>query len=312
MFAGIDQPVAALGFAEFNFDDTGVPALNYSVECAVTYCVKEYNRSVVQGNLVSNVLSTHYGKVTGDPDAYGDLSWSAEVNGTNFTADSLLGYGTGIGILTGYLIGNTTHDYAGTCDATRGRSCSVPVTSNSGTYGAISTEAWQGIDLTPDFMTVLENANAVMSEILQRYGNVSVAGENAVTKSFVVVRWAWIALPATFVLFGLMLLGLTVWETARPQAPTWKSSLLPVLYRYVQVGDGRRNPVAEEHASPRSRPAPDGSLMSSNLVSRFAAEAEATVSRLSKETTAVQVWHLQSLETKQADTKRWWHWLKWW
>ena len=313
-FAGIDEPVAAIGFAEFDFDHRGLPALNYSLECAVTYCVKEYNRSVVQGNLVSNVLSTHYGTVSGDPDAYSDLSWSATVNGTSFTVDAFLGYGTGIGTMVGYMLGNTTHAYSGGCSASDGWSCTAPVTSNSGTYGAISAEAWQGIDLTLDFTTVLDNVNTLMSEILQQYGNVTVVGENAVTQSFVVVRWAWIALPATVVFFGLIVLGLTVWETMRLQAPSWKSSLLPLLYRYVHVendsAEGQRNRVAKGPASNRSPPASDGYLRSSNLVSRFALEAEATVTRLIKETTALQVWQLQSLETVQADTKRWWQWLK--
>lgn len=239
-----------------------------------------------------------------------------KVNGTIFTADAFLGCGAGIGTMVGDLLGNTTHEYAGGCSASDGWSCSAPVSSNSGTYGAASTEAWQGVDLTPDFTTVLENVNTLMSEILQQYGNVTVVGENAVTQSFVVVRWAWIALPATVVFFGLMVLGFTVWETTRLQAPSGKSTLLPLLYRYVRVDDGsaegQRTIVAKEPASYRSPPARDGCLVSSNLVSRFAVEAEATVTRLSKETTALRVWDLQSLETTQTATKRWWEWLKRW
>jgi hypothetical protein len=315
-FAGIDEPVAAIGFAEFNLGDNGVPVLNNSLECAVTYCVKEYKRSVVEGNLVSNVLSTHYGKVTGDPNAPSGLSWSATVDGTSFEADPFLMYGTGIGTLTGYVLGNTTHSYKGKCLASRNWSCSAPVTSNSGTYGALNTEAWQGIDLTPDFMPVLENVNTLMSDIVQQYGNVSMVGENAVTKPFVVVRWAWIALPATVVFFGLMLLSLTVWETIRLQAPSWKSSLLPLLYRHIHVDDGsvegRNNPVAAEPASTRSPPTPDACFASSNLVSKFEVEAEATITRFTKERTGLQVWQLQSLEIIQEDTKRWWQRLKWW
>lgn len=49
-FAGIQGPVVALGYAEFGFDaNTGLPSLNNSLECALTYCVNEYNRSVVEG-----------------------------------------------------------------------------------------------------------------------------------------------------------------------------------------------------------------------------------------------------------------------
>ena len=307
--------MAAIGFAEFNFGDSGLPVLNNSLECALTSCVKEYNRSVVQGILVSNVLSTHYGQVSGDPNAPVDLSWSAEVNGTSFRADSYLTYGTGVGTLVEYLLGNTTHTYSGRCELSSNWSCSAPVTSNSGTYSAFSTEAWQGIDLSSDFTTVLENANTLMSEIAQQYGNVSVVGFDAVTKSFVVVRWGWIALPATVVFFGLMVLGLTVWETTRLQAPSWKSSLLPLLHRYVHVdagAEGRNHPVATDLAATRSSPTRDGCFTSSNLVSKFEVEAEATVDRLTKETTGLQIWRLQSLEITQENRKGWWQRLKWW
>ncbi|KIW33987.1 uncharacterized protein PV07_00793 [Cladophialophora immunda] len=315
-FAGINEPVAAIGFAEFDVDDNGVPALNNSLECAMTYCVREYSTSVVQGNLVLDVLSTHYGKVDGDPDAASGLSWSAEVNGTSFTADDFLTYGTGIGTLTGYVLGNSTHSYKGSCLASSNWSCSAPVTSNSGSVEGLSTEAWKGVDLTPNFAAVVEDANTVMSQIVQQYGNVSVIGDNAVLKTFVVVRWAWITLPAAIVLFGVGCLGLTVWETSRMQAPSWKASLLPLLYRYVDVdessAEGRSNTAAA--AGPvTGQPSrePDDGFTCSNLVSEFQAEAEATATRFTRRAPKLQIWQLQSLEIIQKDPKTWWQRLKW-
>lgn len=315
-FAGIDEPVAAIGFAEFNFGDNGVPVLNNSLECAVTYCVKEYNRSVVQGNLVSNVLSTHYGRVIGDPNVSSYLVWLAEVNGTSFIAGPILTYGTGIETLADYVLGNTTYEYRGSCFSSRNWSCSAPVTLGNRINGASSNVAWQGIDLTSDFTKVLENMNTLMSDIVQQHGNVSIVGENAVTKQFVVVRWVWLTLPATVIFFGLIVLGLTVWETIRQQAPSWKSSLLPLIYRHIHMNDGRAggrsNPVAAEPATTRSPPMSDGCFTSSNLVSKFEAEAETTVTRLTKDTTGSQIWQLQSLEIVPEDTKRGWQRFKWW
>ena len=306
-FAGIDEPVAAIGFAEFTIDDDGVPALNHSQECAVTYCVREYKPSVVQGALILNVLSTHYGKVSRDPETSSGLSWSAEVNGTNFTADSFLAYGVGIGTLTNYLLGNSTHSYGGQCEANNDTwSCSIPVTSNSGTLEAYSTEAWQGIDLTPDFTGVLDNANTLTSQIVQRYGNVSVVGDNAVTKTFVVVRWPWITLPAAIVLFGVVTLALTLWETSRMQAPSWKASLLPLLYRYVHV-DGSSvegsNSLGTGPGASRPPTEPDGWFAGSNLVSEFQVEAEATATRFTRDRSKLHIWQLQSLEIVQKDKK---------
>jgi hypothetical protein len=332
-FAGIDEPVAAIGFAEFTITDDGVPALNHSQECALTYCVREYNPAVVHGNLILNVSSTHYGRVSrDDPDTASGLTWSAEVNGTNFTADSFLAYGVGIGTLTNYLLGNSTHSYRGQCEANDDTwSCSIPVTSNSGTLEAYSTEAWRGIDLTSDFTAVLDNANTLTSQIVQRYGNVAVAGDNAVTKTFVVVRWPWITLPAAIVSFGVLTLALTLWETSRMRAPSWKASLLPLLYRYVHVDGGGSSSVEGSNGHvdggdsdvegssngvvgtrPPSEPDGRGWFAGSNLVSEFQVEAEATATRLTRDRSKLHMWQLQSLDIVQKDQKRWWQRRKRW
>lgn len=315
-FAGIDEPVAAVGFAGLDIDDNGVPALDNSLECAVTYCVREHNASVVQGNLVLNVLSTHYGKVSGDTEASSGSSWSAKVNGTLFTVDDLLRYGAGIGTLTGYLLGNTTHDYMGGCRASNTWGCSVPVTTNSGTLEALSTEAWRGIELTPNFTAVLENANTLTSQIVQQYGNVSVSGENAVNKTFVVVRWAWITLPAAVVFFGVCTFALMVLETSRMQAPRWKASLLPLLYRYVHVDDssveGRPIGVAPGPAPVQPFPRADDWSTASSLVSVLEVEAEATATQFTRDIAKPQTWRLESIEIVQNEKAKWWQSLKWW
>jgi hypothetical protein len=297
-FAGLDGPVAAIGFAEFGLGNDGVPSLNNSLECAMTYCVKEYKRSVVRGKLVSDVLSTHYGGIARDVEHPSVLSWTANVNGTPFSAGTSISfYGTGIATLAGYMVGNATNWYSGSCSATQDWSCTAPSMGGNANliYSALSTDAWEGIGLTPNFTTVLENANTLLSEIFQQYGNISQAGDDAVTKSFVVVRWAWIALPAAVVIFGLMILGLTVWETTRLKAPIWKSSLLPLLYRFTDVVGGA-GPVAEDPNSPRMTAVPSGHSAATNLVSNFEVEAEATSSRLAGDTTGPRLWRLQSLE----------------
>ena len=306
-FAGIDEPVAAIGFAEFNLNDYGVPVLNNSLECAITYCVKEYSRSVVRGNLVTDVASTHYGKVTEGP---AGLGWVAHVNNTNFTVDSIIMYGAGIGTMASYLLGDSTHGYQGDCTINGTGICPLPVTSNGGTYNASYPQAWEGVDLTPDFATVLKNVQSLLSDTVQSYGNVSVAGDNAITKTFVIVRWEWIALPAAIVFFGLLVLLITVWQTSRLKAPKWKSSLLPLLYRYADVDDasaeGERSSRPAQPPPSQLRPAPVGHFASSNRVSYFEVEAKATKTRLTKESTGWQVWRLQSLETIHQASKRWW------
>lgn len=294
-FAGVEGPVVALGYAEFGFNpNTGQPFLNNSLECALTYCVSEYNRSVVEGNLVSNILSTQYGAVSGNPGTTENLSWSAKVNGTDFTVDSFLMYGSGVGTLVQRMVGQTNYVFGGHCLASNDWSCDdTPVYSDSN-YSSVQ---WEGIDLTADFSVVVENANAIVSEIVQQYGNISVAGQNSTTKSFVIVRWPWIALPLAVVLLGMLTLGLTVWETNRLEAPLWKSSLLPLIYRYKHDDDDlqQQKPSSPGQAAAQPQILLKGSDPQSDLVSRFKVQAETTLASLSKDEPAQGVWMLQSI-----------------
>lgn len=142
-------------------------------------------------------------------------------------------YGSGVGTLVQSMVGQTNYGLSGVCLASKDWSCdNEPQYLMTGNYSSIQ---WEGIDLTADFSVVVKNANAVVSEILQQWGNISIAGQNSTTKSCVIVRWPWMALPLTIVLLGMLTLGLMVWETHRSDAPSWKSSLpsvdLPVQAR---------------------------------------------------------------------------------
>lgn len=319
-FAGIDNPVAAIGFAEFghSLEGPGAPVLQKSLECALTYCVKEFNRSVVQGSLVSNVLSEHYGKVF---DGASDQSptWAAVVNGTNFSSyDTQIGgeyYGAAIATLLSHLLGNETYIYAGVSEGTAANvSFQVNWTNDTGFIHSLYPDAWPSIDLG-NITTVLENMEATMSDIMQQYANSSVTGMLAVTKPFVVVRWPWITLPATSILVGLIIFGMTVWETRRLDAPKWSSSLLPLLYRHFPRDSGTatgNNGSADGVTDKEARSTASELLDGSNLVSRFEIEAEATTLRFSKVGLGHRTWQLQSLEVVYKDEKSWWHRLKWW
>lgn len=310
-FAGIHVPVASIGFAEFEVDEF-VPKLNRSLECALTYCVKQFNRTVTQGVLESDVVSTHYGSVTGNStESRGSgLLWSTIVNGTNFSSSSI-GYGA-IATMVDFLLGNATHVYNGGCGINQ-PDCLPKQVDNAGIY-ASHADAWQGIDLTEDFSALLKNTESMMSQIIQQYGNDSILGDNTVSKQFVIVRWPWITLPATIVLLGLLILVLTVLESWRSQAPSWKSSLLPLLYRYSAVDDNRPIPQSDSKAPTAigEKPAAEDELANSNNVSKFELEAEATVTHFFGKPAAGQVWQLQSLHVMHGTKDKWWQRLKLW
>ncbi|EXJ92765.1 hypothetical protein A1O3_01317 [Capronia epimyces CBS 606.96] len=309
-FAGVEGPVVALGYAEFGLNSqTALPFLNNSLECALTYCVNEYDRSVVEGNLVSNVLSTQYGAIIGHSGTIYDLSWSAKVNGTEFTVEPFM-YGAGMDTLARAMVGRTTYSISGNCLEKNNWRCSdTPGFSLEGNYSSVK---WEGIDLVDDFSLVVSNANSIVSDVVQQYGNLSVAGHNTTTKSFVVVRWPWITLPLAIVLLGMLTLGITIWETHHLGGPSWKSSLLPLIYCYKHdhddgdEDDGRRQRSFSSGQATVQAPIPilpvsqsrlvfdsdsgsgsgSGSGPESDLVSRLEVQAERTFARLSKDESA--------------------------
>lgn len=169
-------------------------------------------------------------------------------------------------------------------------------------------QSWQGIDFTEDFSRVVANANEMMSDILQQYGTASMKGFNAVTETFVVVRWPWIVLPATVVLAGLATFALIVRDTRKVNAPKWSSSLFPLLYRHVDVD--------ENHLKARGchELQPDGvSASGSNLISHFGLQADATRFCFEKAVSDYELWQLRSIEVvHKPPQKRLWHKLKAW
>ena len=246
-YAGLVGSTMRLGYAEFDFD-ARVPLLQLksAFDCGLTYCVKEYKRSVVAGNLVSETLSTQFGTLVNPlaTDLNG-MTWTAVVEGRNYTAPEWLYYG--IGDLVQIALGQSTYTSAGWCYKNNDWRCDEPwYVRRLDNY---SNPQWEGIDLTANFALVVENAIVVYSDVGQQYGDIPVSGQNSLTKPFVVVRWPWIALPLTVILLGLVTLGLTVWETHRLRAPSWKSSLLPLIYRY---NHWERYRYSEQHPGQRA------------------------------------------------------------
>lgn len=69
------------------------------------------------------------------------------------------------------------------------------------------------------------------------------------------VRWAWITLPAILAAMTMFcLLPLTVYATLRADVPTWKESLLPLVFRgpLVHRGQGRQSDEEDEARAPVS------------------------------------------------------------
>lgn len=62
LYAGVSNPPLAFGFPDLKVSlNTAQPLVNEVLKCTFTFCINEYNRSIVGGTLVSNIVATEYG-----------------------------------------------------------------------------------------------------------------------------------------------------------------------------------------------------------------------------------------------------------
>ena len=205
-FAGLDGPVLALGYLELGLNPTtGQPVVKEALECALTFCVREYDRSVIEGTLVSNIVSTHYGLATthsfsSKPGPIPALDWSAQVNGSTFVAAA---DNSAVSLpLTAWCVhtGNTTNRYVGDCEVAPQRSsneveCLIPA-SQIEPVGNCSTLVCSTLDFGANFTKVVENVGQVLTDIIQEQGNIQIKGQAFRTVVQVSVRWGWVVYPA--------------------------------------------------------------------------------------------------------------------
>jgi hypothetical protein len=73
-----------------------------------------------------------------------------------------------------------------------------------------------------------------------------VSGTVWTTETYVAVDWPWLLYPATLVLGAIILLALTAIHSHRCGLRTWKSSMLPLLYRSLDPNLLARQPVLQD------------------------------------------------------------------
>jgi hypothetical protein len=237
--AGIKSPLAA--FSSIMLDESG--DLSEALECAVSFCVHEYNTVVKNGTFTSYSQSTSYGT------PYNNIGVIVDARLYAVSALSILNMNAGLcdaalGTITGtrYPIYSFHHEEGGMhIDGVNGA---------TGSTLAPSSLEIAAIDDQRNFSKVLENIASSLNNYLQRYATDQVPGEVLVQETYVHVRWPWLVLPIALVLVGILTLLHTIWQTKRQKAVVWKSSILPLLYRgLVQLG----SIFDDKAASPSSR-----------------------------------------------------------
>ena len=224
-----------------------------ATECALWYCVKEYQSSVQNGTVFESAetvaatpAADSWQLLEGQPrpdetDAIGQaLDPVLRANHT----DLMIGDGfnvsqSAVASIKHFLTSLTaTPEWPVNTTEINGW-----VLSDGGDKGlvfepSIMQPLFDNTDLRATFAALAASMSATIR--IDADGGTVVTGRAGVPVTFVQVRWAYLTLPATLVAAGAVFLGMVIIQTRRQKLAIWRSSLLPVLAFGHYVGDGLR------------------------------------------------------------------------
>ena len=247
-FLGIRTPYLTFGYASLangtNVIEGSAMAsriiLSRAEECVLTPCTRDYEIEVVNGAPNVSVTSTNYGLFR-YVNFHGNIErtcWQPDENEVIYSSrcDPNDPY---------WCISSNAQEYA---------FCPSPI------YKDVLVKALTGKDyerfsnftgnlqlnrhkLPSDVLNVVRakgldhvvgNLAASLTSLAVKHGNETVKGAVERSETYVLVRWAWLALPISLEAMGVTLLLGTVLYTYRRKAPLWKESLLPLLYHGLE------------------------------------------------------------------------------
>lgn len=247
-YSGVENPLLVLAQSTLGFDDNRITNLSDPTEgifiknvtqCALTFCVKEYNVHVINGAAVTEKSSPDFGKmenITGpgingnssllcwapsqipnDTERHYDIVYPKDsvsrAMGPKFTYCEFETHGPLI--LSGELLVGSTSD-------ARWR-----VKSWDNGQRAVSLDNLNQILALGLDVLVSQVADSLTQTLLQN-SNITIPGTIYTDEVIVRVQWAWIILPTLLVILGNVFL---VWTTyASKKKIIWKSSVLAFLF----------------------------------------------------------------------------------
>ena len=196
-----------------NTDDTN------AWECAMYYCVNEYSSSVTDGAIYQQISQT-WRNDSAAASVGSDLWYKPPfVNDSTFRVDSLAAKA-----LNEFM--STTFTGSGGINST---------TSGS----AFSSDVIHALYETTNYSHRIENlAISMTNNIRQQKDGSSSPYEGLAykTETYVKVRWAWFAYPATLVVASLLYLLGTIVETTYRDVSIWKSNNMVMLFHGQRMG----------------------------------------------------------------------------
>ena len=191
----------------------------FAWECALFYCINTYSASVTDGTIQQKIEQTwRNNSATHSQDS--DLIYNPPSSVINMTANTSAFKVSSLAARAMNSFMASTFTGSGGIDV-------------SGLGSAFSSDVIHAIYDTRDYSKRIENlAISMTNNIRQQNGSGSgpFNGQAWKTETYVKVRWAWFAYPATVIALSLLYLVGTITETTYRDALTWKSSNLAMLF----------------------------------------------------------------------------------
>jgi hypothetical protein len=267
-FLGAMNPLYVLAYADLgltreattNSNPTDEIQLVNVTQCAISFCLKTYEVSVVAGVTSTKVKNEEFGvtymaNISGqdnpstcwkpnrpideasNPQAEAKVLSHDRLVATNSTGFGFCELGSGLD-LERYpnLQGEFQELYRWEHSAS---------SNESSWYGPYNT-AGGNIDVLfwihrVGFETVMDRVATSLSKFGRDNSGYTVSGKMAVSESFVNVEWPWIILPPLLVVSTICLLILTIIMTSHRRVNLWKTSIIPFLF------NGPGNDLAAAH-----------------------------------------------------------------
>ncbi|PWY65726.1 hypothetical protein BO70DRAFT_383256 [Aspergillus heteromorphus CBS 117.55] len=212
-------------------------------ECALSICLQTYNVSMLSGNVSIQTTSVEYGNMfqlsTGDGE-YGESYFDCwKLNSSNSLNLTALPSGDLVDVasfafcpaspslfdIAQGIVDEPIFGYSYITYSLQNETCSPSDTGVTTSYPDIIRRI-----INTGLEKVLTNIAAALTKFSLEISPKTVTGTAMIPKSYVVVSWPWLSLPATLLLAGLAFWFPTVLVNRHQRCILWKSSILLAFY----------------------------------------------------------------------------------
>ena len=219
------------------------PPLNFepwALQCSLEFCLQDFHSYTANGILAENITMTTYNRSVVD---------ISNNNGTDIPVvlstpkndTYIVSLGANLGIRswfeTIFTNGSANRNASYTSSLRQADSVIVNLTvgiSSGTTYfdsDIVQTFYWDYYEYANGLPKAMDDLATSMTVAFRSFvGGVPVDGQAFSSETYVHVRWGWIALPVSVVLFTALFLMAAIWRSRMSNTQVWKSSTLAVLF----------------------------------------------------------------------------------